>query len=128
MEEKQCTLKQWKNNYNKERAERQLNSPASRLRFGIKNVGVVVTRSAPSVSPIFGRCAGCGAVNVYGVCNSCGWIRVCFCCRRVIQKNGVTLPMPYDEKVDVVSHGICDSCYREHYPVQFEKLKKEVAV
>ncbi len=114
---RQCTREEWKRYDVMQRQIRIMKSPA---RFR----AVTIRRGSWGSSSIFGRCPFCNCVTIFGYCNSCNYCRVCAACRQVIQKDGTTLPILYNEEKDRVSHGICKKCLREKYPEEYSKLHK----
>lgn len=87
---------------------------------------IAVSRGAWDENNIFGRCTFCGGLTRFGICVTCRAAHVCSTCREVVQNDETTLPIPYDEEKDPVTHGFCAKCYKKYYSEMVSSIKEEV--
>jgi hypothetical protein len=99
-----------------------MHDPFARLR---RRVLVVL---AQPLNTAVEHCPRCGVVMQSGMCPVCGWTVACTCGRiRQADKEWRWIGKKLDIQLQI-SHGICPSCKREHYPefCEVENAKKGV--
>lgn len=117
----------WPETYKRDRARRFANSTFFRVRGGTPDPIVAVKYGKWSNNCIFGCCSFCKGLTHYGVCQTCGAVRVCSKCRKIIQKDGSTLPLAYNEETDPITHGYCHACLKTDYPDMYNDIMKKHA-
>jgi len=121
MEEKLCSLDEWRSFYRKDQARRLLiNDIFSRIRGATNETVFIIKRGAWAKSHIFSRCQDCGRVSFYGVCHNCGYMTVCCVCQRVEMPDGSWRKIKLLS--DNMTHSICLECTRKEYPDFYFKL------